>query len=96
MHGMSPSDQEIMDAIEGLLRQRKPAATICPSEVARALAPDHWRPLMPRVRAVAMASAQAGTLQILQGGRPLDPKQAPRGPIRLGHPRQRGRGTPAD
>ena len=71
-------DDEIAGALMELARRRGPDRTFCPSEAARALAVD-WRPLMPRVRAVA------ATLPLLatQKGRPVDPVGA-RGPIRLG------------
>ena len=61
-----------------LAHARGPEATFCPSEAARALA-DDWRPLMPRVRAVAATLP----LRATQKGAPVDPKAA-RGPIRLG------------
>ncbi len=51
--GMRVTEQDIRHVIEGLLESRLPSATICPSEAARALAPQAWRPLMPEVRAVA-------------------------------------------
>lgn len=52
--------------------------SICPSEVARALAPD-WRPLMPRVRQVA---AGMHGIAVTQGGVEVDARTA-RGPVRL-------------
>ena len=58
--------------------------TICPSEVARALAVD-WRPLMPDIRRVAQRLADQGALTVTQKGRPVHAETA-RGPIRLGHP----------
>jgi hypothetical protein len=81
---MRITDKQICDAIACLLEHREPPATICPSEAARALAPDEWRPLMPRVRAVAMAMAKDGVLDIRQGGRTVVPGAPLRGPIRLG------------
>lgn len=62
--------------------------SVCPSEVARALAPDDdaWRPLMARVRAVAAALQAAGAIGASQGGVPVDAGRA-RGPIRLHAPR---------
>ena len=78
------SDDEIRLAIGDLLDRRRADATICPSEVARALAPDAWRPWMPRVRTVAVAMAKEGVLEIRQGGRAVDPRATLRGPIRLG------------
>ena len=83
---MSPTDAQVRDAIVALLRNRAPQATICPSEAARALAPDDWRPLMPQVRAVAVALAKAGALDIRSGGRTLPPDQPLHGPIRLARP----------
>lgn len=75
--------KQIRDAIAYLLERRAPPGTICPSEAARALAPDEWRPLMPRVRAVAMTMAKGGVLDILQGGRTVEVGTPLRGPIRL-------------
>jgi hypothetical protein len=79
------SDDEIVQAVFMLLRQRGPAASICPSDAARSLAAaaDGWRALMPRVRELARAEARAGRLRITQGPRTLDPEQPVRGAIRL-------------
>jgi len=79
------TDEEIRHAIARLLDTRQPPATICPSEAARALAPDGWRPLMPRVRAAALAMAREGALVVRQGGHIVAPDEPLRGPIRLGH-----------
>ncbi len=81
---MQPTDDQIRAAVLGLLADREPPATICPSEVARALAPSDWRPLMPRVRAVAVTLAGQGLLSIRQGGHEVVPDEPLRGPIRLG------------
>ena len=81
---MRMTDEQIRDAISALLDSRQPLATICPSEAARALAPDGWRPLMPQVRAVAIAMANDGMLEIRQGGCTVVPGLPLRGPIRLG------------
>jgi Protein of unknown function (DUF3253) len=88
---MRVTDEHIRDVIAGLLDSRQPLATICPSEAARALTPDAWRPLMLRVRDVAFAMVAEGVLEILQGGRTVVPDDSLRGPIRLaritsGHP----------
>jgi len=72
---------EILRQIAG----RGAGRSICPSEVARALAPDDWRPLMGRVRQEAAALAGAGQLRILRKGKPVAPA-AMRGVIRLGPP----------
>ncbi|MBN8749588.1 Uncharacterised protein [Xylophilus ampelinus] len=82
---MGPTDARLRQAITTLLAAREPPATICPSEVARAAAPDAWRPLMPRVRELAFAMAREGRIEVRQKGRPVPPDPPPRGPIRLGH-----------
>lgn len=63
----------------------RPGKSICPSEVARALAGDDpaaWRPLMGPVRAAAAGLAAAGEIDILRKGKPVPP-EAMRGVIRL-------------
>lgn len=74
------------DAIAAeILRQteaRGPDKSICPSEVARALAPNAWRPLLGAVRAEALRLAEAGRIDILRKGRPVS-GEAVRGVIRL-------------
>ncbi len=78
-----PTGQEIERAITGLLEQRDPGKTICPSDAARALAGDgDFGPLMDPVRARAREMVDRGDLEITQGGRVVDPDSA-RGAIRL-------------
>lgn len=83
----APSDAELAAATLALLSARAPTASICPSEVARQVAPIDWRPLMPRVRAGAATLASAGQLRITQGERDIDPAAVldgtVRGPLRL-------------
>jgi hypothetical protein len=85
-----PTDAEIAQAIEALLRSRAADASICPSEAARHLRADGWRPLMPAVRRVAATLARAGRLRITQGAREVAPRELDgdtlRGPIRLRAP----------
>jgi hypothetical protein len=82
-----PTEARIAAAIEALLRSRAADRSACPSEVARALAPEHWRPLMPRVRRVAATMALHGQLMLSQRGVAVDPRQVLdgtlRGPLRL-------------
>ena len=84
---MTARDEQIAQAILHLLDARAPAATICPSDAARALARDKsaWRALMPEVRRVAAALVAEGALRVTQHGDDVDPLAA-RGPIRLGRP----------
>ena len=73
---------DLRGAILNLLSQRAAQATICPSEAARAVAPDDWRPLMDPVREAAAELAEEGRVEVLQGGREVEPRRA-RGPVRL-------------
>ena len=68
-------------AILALLDERASGATICPSEVARALS-DDWRPLMDEVRAAAAGLVTEGKVEVTQGGSVVALASA-RGPIRL-------------
>lgn len=77
----------IEDKIFDLLASRKKGATICPSEVARALVPSdgRWRELMPQVRQVAQGLAQDNRLSVTRGGVKVDATSRG-GPVRLGRP----------
>jgi hypothetical protein len=57
-------------------------ATICPSEVARALSPNDWRTLMNNVRMMGLQLAQQGVIEITQRGVLRNPNQEIRGAIR--------------
>lgn len=87
------NDAEIEATILRLLCSRAPAASICPSDVARSLHEDEaaWRAAMPRVRAVAQQLAAGGVLRITQGDAILEPDAPLRGAIRL----RRGAAFPA-
>lgn len=80
----APERSRIAAAILEHTAARGPGRTVCPSEVARALA-DEWRPLMPAVREVATELAEAGRIVVTQKGRRVDPR-AVRGPVRLARP----------
>ena len=69
-------------AIGALLDARRPGATICPSEAARAVAPEGWRELMPEARAAAGRLAARGAVEVTQGGAVVDVATA-RGPVRI-------------
>ena len=70
-------EKELAAKIRELLNARSAESSICPSDVARAAAPDNWRPLMEPVR-----EAAHGEVQITQGGEVVDPESV-RGPIRI-------------
>ncbi len=76
------------EAILALLARRPEGRTICPSEAARALGPGDWRARMDAVRGAAYALADAGRLEVTQGGEPVDGRTA-RGVIRLRLPPRR-------
>ena len=76
------ADAALEQAILLLLRERGAGKTICPSEAARRVDPEHWEPLMEPARAAARRLHAAGRLLVMQGGHPVDPSHA-KGPIRL-------------
>lgn len=77
----------VEQAILELLAQRRPGATICPSDAARRLGgdagEDAWRALMGPVRHVAEEMARRGLVEITQGGQALEDPARARGPIRI-------------
>ncbi|XWN30272.1 MAG: DUF3253 domain-containing protein [Devosia sp.] len=79
----SADPQSIISTILALTTARSPKS-ICPSEVARYLAPDEkgWRALMPLVREAAASLALSGQITVTQKGSPVDATTA-KGPIRL-------------
>jgi hypothetical protein len=83
-------DARLERAIEELLDKRRPDASICPSEAARAVDPEDWRELMPAARAAAGRLAAAGTAEVTQAGAVVDVATA-RGPVRVR--RRAARGT---
>jgi deoxyribodipyrimidine photolyase-related protein len=78
---------EIADTIIRLCTERGSGKTICPSEVARAMANDGdaWRDLMSDVRRVAGRLADLGRIRVTRRGKGVDAVSA-RGPIRLSLP----------
>ncbi|MGF0313544.1 DUF3253 domain-containing protein [Rhodococcus sp. IEGM1428] len=79
---MSTTDKELEGKIRTLLDARSRDATICPSDVARALSDDGWRELMEPVRRAARRMVDAGEVEITQKGSVVDPSTA-KGPIRI-------------
>jgi hypothetical protein len=75
-------EKELAAKIRELLSARSAESSICPSDVARAAAPDNWRPLMDPVREAARRMVADGEVQITQGGEVVDPESV-RGPIRI-------------
>lgn len=63
-----------------MLASRAPNATVCPSEVARAIASD-WRGAMPEVHAAIDELVEAGQVRLSWKGKPLAKRL---GPYRIG------------
>ena len=82
----SDVDARLEATILALLGRRTGGATICPSEAARWVGGEDWRPLMEPARSAARRLAGRGAVQVTQGGRVVDPSNF-RGPIRLRLPR---------
>jgi len=82
---VDPTGEALERAIESLLARRRPGATICPSEAARAVASDRgeaWRPLVPPAREAAARLAASGQVEVTQTGKVVDMATA-RGPVRI-------------
>jgi len=77
---LRPVDKHMEEAIRAKLSARH--GTICPSEAARTLAPDSWRPLMETARSAGRRMANRGEILVQQGGRTIDPQDL-RGPVRF-------------
>ncbi|MEK0170406.1 DUF3253 domain-containing protein [Curtobacterium citreum] len=85
-HGVDATDRALEQRIDELLAARARTSSICPSEVARSLEPDDWRPLMEPARRAARRMTARGEVEITQGGSVVDPSTA-KGPIRIRRPR---------
>ena len=79
---MSTVDSRLEQAILDLLARRRPGATICPSDAARAVSPDDWRPLMDAARGAAQRLVDTGEVEVTQGGRVVDLARTS-GPVRI-------------
>ena len=79
---VSDADTELESAILTLLDNRARGSSICPSEAARAVGGEQWRPLMEPARRAARRLVAQGSVEITQKGRVVDPSIA-KGPIRI-------------
>ena len=78
----NPVEGQLEAKILELLAARASTSTICPSDAARAVGGDDWRPLMEPAREAARRLVDACQVQITQGGSVVDPATA-KGPIRI-------------
>nr|WP_185982483.1 DUF3253 domain-containing protein [Aureimonas mangrovi] len=80
---------DITGAILRMAAERGAEKTVCPSEVARALAGSDekaWRLLMAPIRAETVRLADDGAIEIRRKGRTVDPHDF-KGIYRIGLPR---------
>ena len=77
----SGPETDIREAALGLLAERKPGATICPSEVARAIAAaageSDWRGLMPPVHAAVDGMVADGLIRLSWKGVAMPARDGP-------------------
>lgn len=81
-HRTGPVDAALEASLLDLLDRRARDATVCPSEAARAVGGEDWRPLMEPARQAARRLVARGEVDITQGGRIVDGSTA-KGPIRV-------------
>jgi hypothetical protein len=74
--------EAITDALLRIAAERGPEKSLCPTDVARAVSAENWRPLLGAVRKVAVDLARQGKIEILRKGKPINPDDM-RGVIRL-------------
>ncbi len=84
---LTATDLSLEVAIADLLDARPRDSSICPSEAARVVGGESWRPLMEPARMAARRLVQRGSVEITQGGKVVDPSRA-KGPIRIRRPRR--------
>ncbi|NNF13086.1 MAG: DUF3253 domain-containing protein [Gemmatimonadetes bacterium] len=75
-------DADLEDETLRLLSARGGSAAVCPSEAARRVRPADWESIVERARAAARRLEAAGHVEIVQGGRRVDPSTA-KGPFRV-------------
>ena len=73
---------DISASILAFANERGPDKTTCPSEIARALFPNHWREHMKEVVDVAISLQNLGKVVITQKGSAIDITRI-KGPIRI-------------
>lgn len=82
----SAAEEEVRQAVLALLAERAPGATICPSEVARALAAGaDWRSQMPSVHAAIDPMLAEGLVRLSWKGESMAVRD---GPYRIGRGRK--------
>ncbi|MBK1664581.1 hypothetical protein CKO38_08730 [Rhodospirillum rubrum] len=82
-----PEARLVRETILELCRAKGGGKTLCPTDIAKALAREgeDWHPCLAPVRREAFALAKAGEIGVFRKGKPIDPGAA-HGVIRLGLP----------
>ena len=84
--GMSdPIESAIFEKLSAVDPGGDNGRSIEPSDVAKALQPEQWQRMLPRVKATALGLMRQGRLTITKKGKPIDPARM-KGVIRLRHP----------
>lgn len=83
--GIGPDETDPRSAALALLARRSAGSTICPSEVARAIASGgaDWRDSMPAVHAAVDALVAEGLVRLSWKGETMPVRE---GPYRIGRP----------
>jgi len=82
---VGPLARRLEAQLVALVDARGRGASVCPSEVARAVRAESWQELVEPVRRAGRRLAARGELVFTQRGRVVDPATA-RGPVRLRRP----------
>jgi len=69
------NDDTVDTAILSLVEARGAGKSISPAEVAQALDAENWRGRLSSVKQSATRLAQAGKVDILRKGKPVDPTE---------------------
>lgn len=80
-----PIEAAILEKLSAVDPKGTNGKSIEPSEIAKALQPEQWRRMLPKVRAVALGMMRQGRLTITKKGKPVDPN-AVKGVTRLRFP----------
>ena len=80
-----PIESAIFEKLSAVDPRGDNGKSIEPSDVAKALQPEQWQRMLPRVKATALGLMREGRLTITKKGKPIDPAQM-KGVIRLRHP----------
>ena len=80
-----PIEAAILEKLSAIDPKGTNGKSIEPSEVAKALQPEQWQRLLPKVRGVALGMMRQGKLTITKKGKPVDPA-AVKGVTRLRFP----------